>query len=35
MTSIIEKIKQEAGEAWGRCVVLEGMIGKVAFKQRL
>jgi len=35
MTSTLEKIKQEAGEQWSRCVVIESVTGKVAFEQRL
>lgn len=35
MTSTLEKIKQEAGEEWSRCVVIESVTGKIAFEQRL
>lgn len=35
MTSTLEKIKQEAGEEWSRCAVIESATGKVAFEQRL
>lgn len=34
MTSTLEKIKQETGEEWSRCAVIESVTGKVAFEQR-
>ena len=32
MTSTLEKIKQEAGEQWSRCVVIESVTVRTAGK---